>query len=194
MKLGKISKINTGLVLNRKKSESEETAEKKYSLLTLKSIQNVGKIEKEHLDEFYSTEVLSENYITSKGDVVIRISEPNTAVFINAGLDGILVPSQFCLIRVNEKKINPEFLAWYLNSEYVKKEIQKSLIGSTIGIIKTSFLNELEVKIISIEKQEKIIKINELKNKEEELTKKLIEEKQKMYSYLTKKIFEKREK
>ncbi len=194
MKLGKISKINTGLVLNRKKAESEKTAKRKYKLLTLKSIQNNGKIEKESLEEFYSNEVLAENYITSKGDVVIRISEPNTAVFINEDLEGILVPSQFCLIRVEEKKINPEFLVWYLNSEYIKKKIQKSLIGSAIGIIKTSFLNDLEIKIFSIEKQEKIIKINDLKDKEEELLNKLLEEKQKMYSYLTKKIFEKREK
>jgi len=194
LKLGKISKINTGLVLNRKKAESEETAKMKYKLLTLKSIKNNGKIEREYLEKFYSNEVLAENYITSKGDIILRISEPNTAVFINEDLEGILVPSQFCLIKVDEKKINPEFLAWYLNSEYVKKEIQKSLIGSAIGIIKTIFLNELEVKIISMEKQEKIIKITELKEKEEELLNKLIEEKQKMYSYLTKKIFEKREK
>lgn len=193
MKLKKIAKINTGLVLNRKKAKSKENIAMKYKLITLKSISQIGIIDKNELDKFNSNEILSENYITKFNDVVIRLSEPNTAVFIDKELEGLLIPSQFCLIRVKSDKINPKFLSWYLNSNYVKKEIQKSLIGSAIAIIKTSFLNDLEIRNISLEKQNKIVEINDLKIKEEKLTKKLIEEKNKLYNGLIKKIIEEKE-
>lgn len=190
MKLGEIADIGTGLVLNRKKADSEKECVKTYDTITLRSIDNEGAFNAQLFEKFESREELSENYISKYGDIVIRLSEPNTAVFISAKYEGLLISSQFCLIRIKGNKFSPEFITWYLNSLYVKKEISKSMIGSALGIIKTGFLNDLEVSEVTLEKQKKIAEIDLLRRREKELSEKLVEEKTKLYEITIKKIFE----
>lgn len=190
MKLGEIAEIGTGLVLTRKKAESEKETAKIYNVITLRSINNQGYVDRTLFEIFESREELGDNYISKKGDIIIRLSEPNTAILIGEEDEGLLISSQFCLIRIKGNKFLPEYISWYLNSSYAKKEISKSMIGSTLGIIKTSFLNELEIPKIPMEKQRIITEINLLKKIEKALMEKLIEEKNKLYEITIKKIFE----
>ncbi len=190
MKLKDIAYIGTGLVLNRKKANKDDEIVKKYKIITLKSINNDGFIEKDLMEEFESKEELSSNYISQKGDIVVRLSEPNTAACIDKECEGVLIPSQFCLIRPNSLEYIPEYIAWYFNSQFVKKEISKAMIGSTLGIIKTGFINELELNKISIDKQKKIVEISLLKKREKELLQKLIKEKEILYETVLNRIYE----
>ena len=64
------------------------------------------------------------------------------------------------------------------------------MVGSTLGIIKTGFINELELNEISIEKQRMIADIALLKKKEKELLQKLIKEKELLYDSVLNKIYE----
>lgn len=188
MKLGEIAEIKTGLVLNRKKADKSEKSIK-YITLTLKSVKKHGFISINELEDFYSWELLNENYLTKTNDIVIRLSEPNTAVYINKDNENILVPSQFCILREKKSAFNFEFLAWYLNSETIKKKLRKVSIGSTLSIVTTSFLNELSIDKIPIEKQALIIKIVKLKNRELNLIEALIDEKEKLYDGLITQVF-----
>lgn len=189
IKLKEIATINTGLVLSRKRAKKEDEIVKKYHLITLKSFNITGSINSAELDMFKSIEVLPGNYITKSDDIIIRLSEPNTAIYIDKDSEGLLIQSQFCLIRLSSKTVLPEYLAWYLNSRHIKKEINKSLIGSALAIIKTSFLNELKIVETSIEKQRKIIELHKLKRKERELLSSLLTEKDKLYNNMIEKIF-----
>ena len=78
MKLEKIADISTGLVLSRKKSSNNEGFV--YELLTLKSFNENGYIEDEYLDNFISEEKIKSQYLTQEGDIIVRLSSPNTAI------------------------------------------------------------------------------------------------------------------
>ena len=52
MKLKDIADIGTGLVLNRKKADVDDKNVKKYKMITLKSINSDGFIEKDLMEEF----------------------------------------------------------------------------------------------------------------------------------------------
>ena len=80
MKLEKIADISTGLVLARKKSSNNEGVV--YDLLTLKSFNENGYIEDEYLDNFISEEKIKSQYLTQEGDIIVRLSSPNTAIYI----------------------------------------------------------------------------------------------------------------
>ncbi len=187
VRLGEIAEIKTGLVLNRKQAVNKEKSFK-YNTLTLKSLKKNGVIDNDELDVFLSGETLNDNYLTHVDDIVLRLSEPNTVTYINEKNTNILVPSQFCILRRKNRLFNFEFLAWYLNSEAVKKRLKKSSIGSTLPIVTTGYLNELSIDKIPIEKQAMVVEIVKLKNREFNLMESLISEKDKLYNGLIDKI------
>lgn len=180
MKLGEIANIKTGLVLSRKAAISDRGVEE-YKVITFKSLKSEGYLDENEFEDFYSSEGLNDSYITKEGDVVIRLSTPNTAAYIGKELEGAVVSSNFCVIRLIGDSIAPEYLAWYLNSSFVKKQINKELIGSAVPVVKVSFLSELSIEDIPKEKQRKITEINNLYIKEKQLLSTLIREKEIFY-------------
>ncbi|WP_374718038.1 restriction endonuclease subunit S [Neobacillus sp.] len=178
MQLGAIAEIKTGLVLSRKKAEIEFAAKATYNLLSLKNISEDGTILNESFDEFISNEVLEEHYFTKEGDVLIRLSQPYTAVYIDKEQTGLLVPSYFAIIKVDEKKVLPQYVAWYLNTPNVKKELERSQAGSRIPSTNQHTIKKIPIVLPPISKQKVLIELYQLHHREKLLYKKLIEEKE----------------
>ena len=79
-KLSECAEIRTGLILSRKLAR--ERTENKYSLLNLKSFNEDATLNEQLLDAFNSIESLNEDYLTHKGDIIVRTSSPYTAILI----------------------------------------------------------------------------------------------------------------
>ncbi|WP_010680933.1 restriction endonuclease subunit S [Acetivibrio cellulolyticus] len=178
-KLGDIAKINTGLVVKRKQAALRENVFKDYKMLTLKSFEQDGWLNINELDCFESNEELDEKYLTQQGDVIVRLSYPNTSIAINENNEGLLIPSLFAIIRLSDVILLPDYLSIYLNSDLMKEFFGRSVIGSAIQIINNSLLKEIVVKFPKIEKQKKIIEFNKFMLREKELMTSLIDEKTK---------------
>lgn len=183
-----IADIRVGLVITRKKAQLSSQIKAKYKLITLKNIEVDGLFNNEEYEEFYSTEILNDEYLTEEGDILMRMSEPHTVVYIDKSKQGLLVPSYFAIIKVTDSNFLPQYVAWYLNSSKIKKEIKRNLSGGTVLFINIRNIAELKIKHIPIEKQEAIIKINTLKNQELQLLNKLIEKKEKLYDIICENI------
>jgi restriction endonuclease S subunit len=190
MQLKMIGKLRTGLVLSRKKIQNLSTATKKYNLLTLKSFNTDGYIDSEYLEVFYSGVDLDKNYFTKPGDIVVRLSEPNTCVCIDENFANYLVSSSFVIFQLNTTKFLPEYLAWYLNSKFGKKQIARSQTGSAISVINTNCLENIIINETDIDRQKKIIEINKLFIKEKLLLKKFTDKKEIYYKNLLNKLCE----
>lgn len=188
MQLGEIAQIKTGLVLSRKKAEFEYDAKARYKLLSLKNISEDGAIVNELFDEFISNDDLDDHYFTKEGDVLMRLSQPYTAVFIDKDHTGLLVPSYFAIIKLNEVKVLPQYAAWYLNSLSVKKELERSQAGSRIPSTNQHAIRNIPIMLASISKQQYLIELFQLHRREKMLYKKLIEEKELLFQGVTQKI------
>lgn len=188
MKLDKIADVSTGLVLARKKASGNKGFS--YELLTLKSFNENGYIECEYLDVFISEDIINEQYLTKEGDVIVRLSYPNTAVYITKELENMVIPSLFAIIRNESDDILSEFIAVFLNSEKCKRQLAADIIGSTISIVKTSAFKDVNIPKYTIEKQKSIIKMNSLVIKEKKLLMELMKEKEKCHKAMMKKIFD----
>lgn len=187
MKLEKIADISTGLVLARKKSSNNEGFA--YELLTLKSFNENGYIEDEYLDDFISEEKIKSQYLTQEGDVIVRLSSPNTAIYITKEYENIVIPSLFAIIRNKSNNINSQFIQIYINSEKCKRHLLADTIGSAVSIVKTSTFKEIKIPEYTIDKQEKIIELNNLVIEEKRLLTKLIDEKNKYHKTIMSKMF-----
>lgn len=178
MLLGDIAHVKTGLVLSRKKPKLAQDTKIRYNLLTLNNINEDGLIFNEIFDEFHSYEELDEHYFTEKDDILLRLSQPFTSVYIDEKHTGLLTPSYFATIKVNDNRVLPQFLAWYLNTKYVKHELERSQSGSRILATNQQAIKNIPIKLPSMTKQKAIIELYELHLKEKNLYKKLVEEKE----------------
>ena len=66
MELKKISNIQTGLMLARKRADGTQEGNKEYNLLTLKSLNSTGEISISESDVFLSKGPVEEKYLTKK--------------------------------------------------------------------------------------------------------------------------------
>lgn len=192
MKLSDIAEIRTGLVLARRAAASAEEAAFTYQQLNLKCIMENGTIDKNGLDVFYSTEKLGYNYLTYPGDIIIRLTVPNTSVLINEETQDIVVSSHFCIIRTQMDKAIPEYIQWYLNSDIVKGRIAKSITGGTFAAIKPSFLSELEIKPLSLAQQQKIADIYITGQQELSLLEQLKQSKELLYKTALENVYQRK--
>jgi len=188
MQLGEIAQIKTGLVLSRKKAEIEYDAKATYNLLSLKNISEDGMIINESFDEFTSNENLDDHYFTEEGDVLMRLSQPFTTVYIDKNYTGLLIPSYFAIIKVNETKVLPQYIAWYLNTKNVKNELERSQAGSRIPSTNQHTIKSIPVVLTPIKQQQILIEFYQLYQREKLLYKKLIEEKKLLFQVVTQQI------
>jgi restriction endonuclease S subunit len=190
MQLGEIAHIKTGLVLTRKKAEVEHEVRGMYKLLTLKNITEDGIIQADSFEQFGSNDILDDHYFTEEGDVLMRLSHPHTAVYIGKECEGLLVPSYFAIIKVYHDKFLPQYIAWYLNSSEVKKELERSQAGSRIPSTNQNVLKTIPIQALSLSKQKVLIELLQLHQKEKALYRKLIAEKERWFKAVSRKIIQ----
>ena len=181
-KLSEIAKVGSGLVLSRKAAKEEKGIV--YDLLTLRAIQADGNIDMSLLDVFEAKESLSSDYITQRGDIVIRLSVPYTAVLIDESTEGMVVSSNFVLIRCEKEKLIPEYLFWLLNTRKIRRELLENTTGSVIGTIKAKYFSDFAIELLSVANQEKIATIDRLARREHDLLLRLAEERGLLYDHL----------
>lgn len=147
MKLEEVSQVSIGILTSR---EVTEIGENEYKLFNLKNYDNQ--------EEYEDVKTLKnfDDKLTRKGDLLIRLVYPNRIIYIDGDMENLLVPSQMCIIRVDPKKVDSQYLKWYLESESGKERILENITGSSIQKISVSDLRKLEVPIIALEKQKGI--------------------------------------
>lgn len=187
MKLGNVAQVRSGLVLARKQARGK--TEYRYPLLNLKCIHPSGFIDTTLCEVFDSVEYLNPEYLTHKGDVVVRLTIPYTAVLITADLEGYVIPSSFVVVRTDRSILLPEYLLWLLNSQQVKQRIYESAVSNMLGAVKPRYFAEYDLDELPISRQKILAELNQLAHRETQLLAKLATEKEKYYDYIINQVF-----
>ena len=192
MQLEELASVRTGLVTARKKPKENQRAVKKYKLLNLKCINPAGYLDTKYIEEYSSAEILKSDFLTQKGDILVRLSAPYTAVMIKEKCEcGYLVPSHFAIIRVDKTKALPEYVLWFLKREStLQKILQNSSGSSAFGTISSGFLASLKIREIPIDKQAVVGKLLLLSEKEQKLLHDLAKQKEIFNRELVNKIYD----
>ena len=186
IKLNDIAEIKTGLVLSRKKAEAHTPSEYSYKIVSLKSFAENAIYDNSFADEFISNEQINDDYKVSLGDVLLRLREPNFAVYIDKDYDDLIYTSLMVRIRVKSAKFDPHFVAHYLNSSAVKRTLAPDVSGTTIAMIGVASLNNIKIPLVNLQTQNKIVKYLNLARQESEILQNLVAQKQRYH----KSIFE----
>lgn len=179
MKLGEIASVRSGLVLSRKLAR--ENPVQRYRLLNLRSITPEGYIDMNETDVFDAKETLPREYLSQVGDIVIRLSAPYTAVLIDEESEGMVVSSNFVIVRTDPQVLLPEFLYWLLNTSEVKHRMFENSSSNMLGAVKPKFFADYEITPLPIPEQQKIAAINALAKAESKLLRQLANAKEQYY-------------
>lgn len=182
MKLGEIATVRSGLVLSRKLARDNPV--QRYRLINLRSITADGYIDLDETDVYDAKETLPDEYLSQVGDIVIRLSAPYTAVLIDEESEGMVVSSNFVIVRTDPQVLLPEFLYWLLNTSEIKHRMFESSSSNMLGAVKPRFFSEYEITPLSISEQQKLAAIHSLAKKESRLIQQLVKAKEQYYEII----------
>ena len=180
LKLSEIATLQTGLVLNRKEARHEETTERVYRRVTMRSLNEYGVLKRNDIDVFPSIEKLDPSVLTHKNDIIVKLFTPIFPTLVREDFEGLVIPSQLVVIRVFDERVLPEYLRYYLSAPEIS-ELMLSIEGwRSQRTIKVGTFADLEIPIPSIEKQRLIAEMTETDLIRKRLYSELIEEQSKL--------------
>ena len=115
-------------------------------------------------------EGISEKHLLKHGDVLFAAKGTKNfaAVFENHNEPSVASTS-FFVIRPADKKVLPQYLAWFLNNHTTQTLLKGQAIGTSIPSISKHVLENLEITVPGMETQKVILQISKLRNKEKSL-------------------------
>lgn len=181
MTLDKLFDIKLGILLNRVKSN--EKTDFKCKAFSIKSIENNTIIES-NLEEIYLKQETSKDIYSKEGDILIKGSLPFSLAYVSKEWEGILIPSNFYILRLKEEykeKILPQYVLYKLASNDVNNQFKRILQGNAAVItFNKQDLQTIELEIPKIDEQKKRLKLFTLIDKKLNFLRKKIELEEKL--------------
>ncbi len=162
MFLKDVAIIRTGVVLARKRANSDEVEEMddlegeapEYFALNLKSVSDSGVIDPSKVEYLCTKEPLSDVFLTHEDDILIRLSAPYTSILITGEYTNLLVPSHFAIIRVIPEEADAAFVYHFLQEKSTKQQILQNANGSSfLGTINSGFFGSIQLPKVPLDKQ-----------------------------------------
>ena len=147
MTLENIASVTAGQIMTRVTADKDagEQIVESVKVLVPKAIVS-GVIVKEDLGDAELGKQIDEEKYTHEGDVVIKLSTPYDAAYVDGENAGIAIPSFCAAIRITDNdKLDARYLTAFLNSSYVRDELTAKVVGSARPMIKITDIRALEV-------------------------------------------------
>ncbi len=137
-------------------------------------------LQSRHFDEFgqlfttlhpdLTADGISEKHLLRDGDVLFAAKgTKNFAAVYEHHNKPAVASTSFFVIRLTNKKVLPEYLAWFLNSHSTQTFLKGQAMGTSIASISKVVLESLEIALPGIETQKAILQITKLRTKEKAL-------------------------
>lgn len=210
-KFNDIANITTGVITSRLNNSQVESYNlsnglgksfKTYKYFTLSSIsatnifdpgrlENIdinnisSAVDKSRFRELSTTYNIDIDFFSRVGDILIGLLQPHSIFYIDNNTKDYLIPSQFGIVRVlDDDIISPEYLYVYLQSEGIQSQIKNNSKGVSVRTIDLKKIRDLEINIVDLEHQKRIVEYFRLAKEEYELNKiytNLLEQKNNYY-------------
>jgi restriction endonuclease S subunit len=111
-----------------------------------------------------------------RGDLLIANKGTRLGTYLYQGHpEKCIASSSFFVIALhNREKVHPGFLYWYLNQPPAKVYLTKNLSGSTIPSLTKAVLENMKVRVPSLELQQHIVEFVEAIEEEKKLLRSLL--------------------
>jgi hypothetical protein len=115
-----------------------------------------------------------ERYLVGDGDVLLS---SRGGAHVGLALSGVpantLASSNFFILRVSRNDVLPQYLGWYLNQPAAQEYLRTRSQGTNTALVTKADIAELEVPVPSIDVQDRIVRVANLRRAEQELLQRL---------------------
>ncbi|CAN5358312.1 hypothetical protein BH11BAC1_BH11BAC1_03940 [soil metagenome] len=141
---------------------------------------------------FLSKDTISPSHLLQDGDIlIIAKGSRNTASVYSKSTGDAVASSLFFIIRLENKQVLPEFLAYYLNDSKTQSMLKKLSGATTVPTLSKKDLMEISIPIPSLHQQKQIVSMMNQWEQEKNLTQTLIEKKDQLYASLFNQLIQK---
>ena len=181
IKLGNIAQLQFGFY-----GKPSENGDAVY--LQAKHFDDSGN-QKVKIDTFIKLDEKNKNHLLEDGDILlVGKGMRNFAWMYQSKYGAAIASSIFYVIKVDRSQVLPEFLTTIFNMQETQSFFQTLGAGSSIPSIRKSELEAFIITLPPLEIQEKAITFNQLHSRDIELSQSIINEKQKLYQSIIKKL------
>ncbi len=106
------------------------------------------------------------------------------AYLYDVSIGTAVASSTFFVIRLkqgNNHDIIPDFLHWYLNHPVTQALLKTYAMGSSVLSVSKKALSDIEIPVLPINNQKKILQIHALWQREKSLNKQILDKKEQLY-------------
>ena len=120
----------------------------------------------------------NDSHLAVAGDIVFRSrGTPFLAAVVHEITEKLLIVAPMIRIRVNRELVSPDYLAWYINGAYGAAYFKEFATGSGIPLVSKGVLEQMPVKLPSLEAQQAIADLVKLGRKEHEILAEIVRQK-----------------
>lgn len=170
LKIKEIAQIQMGFQI---RGQGDSGADGRYPIIQIKDVGEDCRVDLENLDSV-PTKGSVERYRVRKGDVLFQTRGRRfAAIPIVSDLHDTLATYVFFIIQPDPLVVRPEYLAWFINQAPAQTYLEKTAVGTAHRMVKKRGLEELEVDLPSLETQETIVQLENLRQQEESTMKQI---------------------
>lgn len=126
-----------------------------------------------------ASEKISGKFFLQKGDVLfIAKGSNNYALEYNLELKKAIAASAFFIIRPDQTRVVPSYLAWYINQPPVQQYLKENMAGTYIPNINKGTIKGIMIALPTIEIQQKIVAVDNLRKRENLLMSQIMEKRE----------------
>lgn len=141
--------------------------------LQAKHFDDYGQLQATLFPDLFAVDI-PEKHLLKPGDVLFAAKGTRNFAAVYESYNRPAVAStSFFVIRIKDKNILPEYLAWFLNNHSIQTILKEQAIGTSIASISKTVLEGLEINVPSPKTQNKILQITKLRNRERILKQKI---------------------
>lgn len=179
MILKEISTISSGY-MSRTKIEARSDGE--HLLLQARDVDGSTLVYKaDQLMPFKPSLSVKDSFLRQGDLLFMARGRHNFSVLLSDIPDSTLAAACFFIIRSEKNVVLPEYLWWYLNQEPVKQYLKRnSGKGVHMPIVRRAVLENMDISLPSLAKQEIIAKLAALQSHEQKLIDRLMEKRKKI--------------
>jgi restriction endonuclease S subunit len=145
-----------------------------YRFVRIGDISQDGTLRNDDFLRIEPNEPVNEELWLRPGDVLFpNRGTRTTALAFHLDEARTIVGPQFFIVRPDQRRILPEYLAWFLRSAEAAAHFESRRKGTYVKIIQRSDLAELAIPLPPLDRQRQIVQVAELALQERELAERL---------------------
>ncbi|MBF0155328.1 MAG: restriction endonuclease subunit S [Magnetococcales bacterium] len=135
----------------------------------MKDIDSRQRIDGELLER-WRLDAVKPSLLVQEDDLLLQARGlSNTAALVPPGLGETIASAPLMVIRTDRNKLSPKYLWWFLNHPKTQARLTQSATGTTVRLISKSQMEDLELPLPSLEKQQRIAAVAKLAEREQEI-------------------------